>query len=82
MSMLLGLPHGLVDAHCDINLVPHADIRLTPTTKFRRVAAVLAGRVVDRNQGVSNQSYSTALDLDQELDEYVAYRKSAMIRRY
>ncbi|KAI9695774.1 MAG: hypothetical protein M1820_008446 [Bogoriella megaspora] len=72
LSMLLGLPHGFVDSHCEINLDPHPDCIITPATKFRRISATLAGKVVDRNQGVSSQSYSTALDLDQELDNLAA----------
>ena len=67
--MLLGLPHGISDAHCEMNIDPNPDLNVTVSTKFRRRAAVLAGKVVDRNQGGCNQSYSTALDLDQDLDE-------------
>ena len=69
LSLLLGLPYGFSDAHCDINIIPNPGFETTESTRFRRSVAVLAGKVVDRNQGVSSQSYSTALDLDQELDK-------------
>ncbi|KAL9091634.1 MAG: hypothetical protein Q9165_004710 [Trypethelium subeluteriae] len=72
LSLVLGLPHGLSDSHCEVNLDPNPGCEITVSTRFRRKAAVLAGKVVDRNQGVQNQSYSAALDLDQELDDLAA----------
>ncbi|KAI9686646.1 MAG: hypothetical protein M1822_003657 [Bathelium mastoideum] len=72
LSLLLGLPYTLIDAHCDTNQNLSPGDSITNATRFRRSISVLAGKVVDRNQGVSGQSYSTALDLDQELDDLAA----------
>ncbi|KAL9078695.1 MAG: hypothetical protein Q9157_002381 [Trypethelium eluteriae] len=60
------------DSHCEVNVNPNPGCNITASTRFRRKAAVLAGKVVDRNQGVQSQSYSAALDLDQELDDLAA----------
>lgn len=68
ISLLLGLPYNIVDAHCDLEIKgPMADHTKNPFPFLVGIAR-LAGKVIDRNQGPSHASYSGALDLDAELE--------------
>ncbi|KAF2405555.1 hypothetical protein EJ06DRAFT_30234 [Trichodelitschia bisporula] len=71
-SLMLGLPYGIADAHCNMDFggtklnaasAPHA---------FMAKIGYFAGRVVDRNQGLREATYSSALDFEQELTEFAA----------
>lgn len=70
MSLLLGLPYGIPDHHCDLELKGEsADFTKSPLHFFQRTS-VLAGKVIDRCQGNTKlPSLSSALDLDAELDD-------------
>ncbi|XP_014561440.1 hypothetical protein COCVIDRAFT_11929 [Bipolaris victoriae FI3] len=69
LSLLLGLPYGIIDAHCDLTMPDMGDSRyLHPMVCMSRLSQ-LAGKVIDRNQGVAEQSFAWALQLDQELDD-------------
>ncbi|KAJ4301152.1 hypothetical protein N0V90_003242 [Kalmusia sp. IMI 367209] len=69
LSLLLGLPYGISDAHCDLTLpeIPNGPY-MAPLTFINKVS-ILAGKVIDRNQGVAEQSFAWALQLDQELED-------------
>lgn len=68
VSMLLGLPYGIADAHCDMRLNGKAlSSNFSPAT-FLVECASIAGKIIDRIQGVCEQSYSSTLDTDQHLD--------------
>ncbi|EAT88566.1 hypothetical protein SNOG_03361 [Parastagonospora nodorum SN15] len=69
LSLLLGLPYGISDAHCDLSL-PELDNSefIHPLNAITKVSQ-LAGRVIDRNQGITEQSFAWALQLDQELED-------------
>ncbi|KAK8237439.1 hypothetical protein IWZ00DRAFT_445483 [Phyllosticta capitalensis] len=67
LSLLLGLPYGISDSHCDLTMLPtdgEGDELREATGKL----AVLAGKVIDRTQSVGDLSFSSALELDDELD--------------
>lgn len=66
--MLLGLPYGISDAHCDLSM-PNFDGEYMHPLIFITNVSKLAGRVIDRNQGVAEQSFAWALQLDQELED-------------
>ncbi|KAF1836592.1 hypothetical protein BDW02DRAFT_493316 [Decorospora gaudefroyi] len=69
LSLLLGLPYGIADAHCDLSMPDIGDGRfLHPLIGITKLSQ-LAGRVIDRNQGVAEQSFAWALQLDQELED-------------
>lgn len=69
LSLLLGLPYGINDAHCDLT-IPEVDNSpyIHPLTAITKLSQ-LAGRVIDRNQGIAEQSFAWALQLDQELED-------------
>lgn len=69
LSLLLGLPYGISDAHCDLSLpeLGSGDY-IHPLTAMTKISQ-LAGRVIDRNQGIAEQSFAWALQLDQELED-------------
>ncbi|KAF1971412.1 hypothetical protein BU23DRAFT_470958 [Bimuria novae-zelandiae CBS 107.79] len=69
LSLLLGLPYGISDTHCDLTLpdIPNGPY-MAPLIFINKVA-ILAGKVIDRNQGIAEQSFAWALQLDQELED-------------
>ncbi|KAF1845758.1 uncharacterized protein K460DRAFT_377112 [Cucurbitaria berberidis CBS 394.84] len=69
LSLLLGLPYGISDAHCDLTMPELGDGEyIHPLTAMTKLSQ-LAGRVIDRNQSVAEQSFAWALQLDQELED-------------
>ncbi|KAF1929664.1 uncharacterized protein M421DRAFT_60016 [Didymella exigua CBS 183.55] len=68
LSLLLGLPYGISDSHCDLTM-PNFDGEFIHPLVFITNVSKLAGRVIDRNQGVAEQSFAWALQLDQELED-------------
>jgi hypothetical protein len=66
--LLLGLPYGINDSHCDLTVPDPGGEYLHPLTFFTKISQ-LAGKVIDRNQGVAEQSFAWALQLDQELED-------------
>ncbi|PVH97793.1 hypothetical protein DM02DRAFT_616265 [Periconia macrospinosa] len=70
LSLLLGLPYGILDAHCDLTLpdIPMQGSYIPPLIFMNRVST-LAGKVIDRNQGIAQQSFAWALQIDQELED-------------
>ncbi|KAJ4380264.1 hypothetical protein N0V86_004574 [Didymella sp. IMI 355093] len=68
LSLLLGLPYGISDSHCDLTM-PSFDGEYMHPLIFITNVSKLAGRVIDRNQGVAEQSFAWALQLDQELED-------------
>lgn len=69
LSLLLGLPYGISDAHCDLTMPEISEgPYIHPLIGITKLSQ-LAGRVIDRNQGVAEQSFAWALQLDQELED-------------
>lgn len=68
LSLLLGLPYGISDAHCDLSIPEVGGVYLSPLTFVNRLS-MLAGKVIDRNQGIAEQSFAWALQIDQELED-------------
>ncbi|KAF2708550.1 hypothetical protein K504DRAFT_380369 [Pleomassaria siparia CBS 279.74] len=69
LSLLLGLPYGVSDSHCDLSLPDMPDGPYMAPLVFINKVSFLAGKVIDRNQGIAEQSYAWALQLDQELED-------------
>ncbi|KAH7391783.1 hypothetical protein BKA66DRAFT_413164, partial [Pyrenochaeta sp. MPI-SDFR-AT-0127] len=69
LSLLLGLPYGISDAHCDLTMPGlNNGEYIHPLIVINKISQ-LAGRVIDRNQGIAEQSFAWALQLDQELED-------------
>ncbi|KAH7132488.1 hypothetical protein B0J11DRAFT_228459 [Dendryphion nanum] len=68
LSLLLGLPYGISDAHCDLTIPDTSGEYLSPLTFVNRLS-MLCGKVIDRNQGIAEQSFAWALQIDQELED-------------
>lgn len=68
LSLLLGLPYGISDSHCDLTMPNFGGEFMHPLVFINTVSKV-AGRVIDRNQGTAEQSFAWALQLDQELED-------------
>lgn len=72
MSLMLGMPHAISDAHCNLEVNGQSiDNVFTPKTFIAKVAQ-FAGKVIDRNQAIQESTFSSAMDLDQEMDRYAA----------
>ncbi|KAF1987789.1 hypothetical protein K402DRAFT_403455 [Aulographum hederae CBS 113979] len=62
-SLMLGMPYGIGEAHCSLEFGTDA------WYCFFVKVGILAGRVIDRTQNPQEQSFSSALDLDQEIED-------------
>lgn len=69
LSLLLGLPYGISDSHCDLSLPEIGNGPYIAPLNFMNKVSILAGKVIDRNQGIAEQSFAWALQLDQELED-------------
>ncbi|KAH8731516.1 hypothetical protein GQ44DRAFT_698873 [Phaeosphaeriaceae sp. PMI808] len=69
LSLLLGLPYGISDSHCDLTMPDLGTSEYTHPMNAMTKVSQLAGRVIDRNQGIAEQSFAWALQLDQELED-------------
>ncbi|KAI2482891.1 Brassinin detoxification factor 1 [Pyrenophora tritici-repentis] len=69
LSLLLGLPYGISDAHCDLTMPELSEAPYIHPMVAMTKLSQLAGKVIDRNQGVAEQSFAWALQLDQELED-------------
>ncbi|KAF2134206.1 hypothetical protein P153DRAFT_107119 [Dothidotthia symphoricarpi CBS 119687] len=68
LSLLLGLPYGINDALCDLTVPAFGGDYMHPLS-FITALSQLTGKVIDRNQGLAEQSFAWALQLDQELED-------------
>lgn len=68
LSLLLGLPYGISDSLCDLT-VPDLGGEYMHPLAFMTAMSQITGRVIDRNQGITEQSFAWALQLDQELED-------------
>ncbi|KAF2810462.1 uncharacterized protein BDZ99DRAFT_563519 [Mytilinidion resinicola] len=68
LCLLLGLPSGVVDAHCDLTYQIPPTKYLLPLDFVNQIS-IIAGKVIDRNQGSGDPSFAFALDLDQQMEE-------------
>lgn len=71
-SLMLGMPYGIPDTHCNLSHFQTNDPALMGFMVFFTKISYFAGKVIDRSQGMSEASYSSALDLEQELNSYAA----------
>ena len=69
LSLLLGLPYGISDSHCDLSLPDLSNGPYIAPLNFMNKVSILAGKVIDRNQGIAEQSFAWALQIDQELED-------------
>jgi hypothetical protein len=71
-SLMLGMPYGIPDAHCNMDFMGQAVHKSQHPLAFFAKIAYFAGKVVDRSQGLQEATYSSALDLEAELNEYAS----------
>ncbi|KAE9991627.1 hypothetical protein EG327_011323 [Venturia inaequalis] len=73
-SLMLGMPYGINDAHCNLEFMGQnvsTSIASNPMVFFSKIA-YFSGKVIDRTQGLHEATYASALDLEQELNNYAA----------
>jgi hypothetical protein len=70
LSLLLGLPYGIPDSHCDLEHKGPMVNAHGAMFSFMVNISIIAGKVIDRcQQGPNNLSLSSAIELDTQLDE-------------
>ncbi|OCL11586.1 hypothetical protein AOQ84DRAFT_361401 [Glonium stellatum] len=70
LCLLLGLPYGVSDAHCDLTIPGLVQSGpYMPPLLFANKISMMAGKVIDRNQGIGEQSFAFVLELDQEMED-------------
>ncbi|TLD39568.1 hypothetical protein E2P81_ATG00555 [Venturia nashicola] len=73
-SLMLGMPYGINDAHCNLEFMGQnvsTSIASNPMVFFSKIA-YFSGKVIDRTQSLHEATYASALDLEQELNNYAA----------
>lgn len=73
-SLMLGMPYGINDSHCNLEFMGQnvsTSIASNPMVFFSKIA-YFSGKVIDRTQGLQEATYASALDLEQELNNYAA----------
>jgi hypothetical protein len=69
-SLMLGMPYGIPDAHCNLDFMGQPLHKSMHPVAFFAKIAYFAGKVVDRSQGLQEATYASALDLEDELNKY------------
>ncbi|KAF2456743.1 hypothetical protein BDY21DRAFT_345984 [Lineolata rhizophorae] len=64
LSLMLGLPYSINDAHCNLDIRKDS----LPQAQYLARLSRVGGQVIDRTQGLKEQSFPAALEIDQELD--------------
>lgn len=72
MSLMLGMPHAISDKHCNLEVNGQSIDNVISTKGFIAKVAQFAGKVIDRNQAIQESAFSSAMDLDHEMDRYAA----------
>lgn len=73
-SLMLGMPYGINDSHCNLDFMGQnvsTSIASNPMVFFSKIA-YFSGKVIDRTQCLHEATYASALDLEQELNNYAA----------
>jgi hypothetical protein len=73
-SLMLGMPYGIADTHCNLDFMGQnvsTSIASNPMVFFSKIA-YFSGKVIDRTQCLQEATYASALDLEQELNNYAA----------
>lgn len=67
MSILLGLPYSVNDAHLDLGVREPSDRLGMPLQPFTVKCGVVAGKLIDRNQSAAEPNIIKTMELDAEL---------------
>ena len=72
MSLMLGLPYAVPDSHCLMEIGGQSLETARSPLSFSIKVGIMAGKIVDRTQGPPDYSFSSTMDLDQQLDSLAA----------
>ena len=68
ISLLLGLPYGINDAHCDLSISSSSSDAGLHSQQFVLRCFVIAGQVIDRSQATKEPLLSHAMKLEEEME--------------
>lgn len=66
MAVILGLPYGIPNQHCDFADVE--DEAITREEVFKRKLSIIAGDLIDRDQATKNPSFIATQEIDEKLE--------------
>lgn len=67
MAMILGLPYGIPNQHCDFADVE--DEAITREQVFKRKLSIIAGDIIDRDQATKQPSFIATQEIDEKLEQ-------------
>lgn len=71
-GLMLGMPYAISDDHCNMELDGRPIDDVFNNLTFIAKVAQFAGKVIDRNQAIREPTFSSLMDLDQEMNAYAA----------
>lgn len=69
MAVILGLPYGIPNQHCDFADVE--DEAITREEVFKRKLSIIAGDIIDRDQATKKPSFIATQEIDEKLEHLV-----------
>ena len=66
LAVILGLPYGIPNQHCDFADVE--DEAITREEVFKRKLSIIAGDLIDRDQATKNPSFIATQEIDEKLE--------------
>lgn len=66
MAVILGLPYGIPNQHCDFADVE--DEAITREEVFKRKLSIIAGDIIDRDQATKQPSFIATQEIDEKLE--------------
>lgn len=66
IAVILGLPYGIPNQHCDFADVE--DEAIVPEEVFKRKLSIIAGDIIDRNQATKQPSFIATQEVDEKLE--------------
>lgn len=70
MSLMLGLPYAISDEHCNMEMDGRSIDDVFNSLTFIAKIAQFARKVIDKIQAIKEFTFSSLMDLDQEMDAY------------
>ena len=72
MGLMLGMPYAISDEHCNMEMDGRSIDDVFNGQTFLSKVAQFAGKVTDRIQSARESTFSSLMDLDQEMKSYAA----------
>lgn len=68
IAMLLGLPYGIANKHCDLEIDDVEAAGLSREEIYRRKLTIVAGDIIDRNHASKSSAFTATQEIDEKLE--------------